>query len=176
MFAVRTLLPVEKKDVFWLKLAGRAIVSSRNSIEISVFPIGFVEKRKLPLASRYIYVRTLNDSCVDHFMVVISVVQEVRDISFEEVDAWVKRDMVKLEISEKIDDILIWRVFWISMSYNLIFIKLQIIPIHPQEVNNHRLIEFLGLSARRVYHFSFYKLVQTTIWLLFEVPLNFKTI
>lgn len=47
VFVLGILLTIEKVNVLKIKQTGRSVVGSTNSVEISIFPVKFVEKSDL---------------------------------------------------------------------------------------------------------------------------------
>ena len=127
MFIVHAWIFVEKVDILSIKTSRRAIVIGRNPVEISILPVSFIEKRKLPFASNNINMSWLNSCTIYHFVVVISMFYKVRNLSTEEIEAWMNWNGVLFKISKKVDYILKGRFQRKSMSHNFISVEVDLI-------------------------------------------------
>lgn len=65
------MITIEKVNVLKIKQAGGSVVGSTYSVEISVFPVDFIEKSDLSLERYNIDLGVLNSCRVYHFMVVL---------------------------------------------------------------------------------------------------------
>lgn len=87
MLDISILIPVLEVDVVEFVRASRAIVSSINSIKISISPVTLIEKGELAMYSRNLNFGCLNGSRVDVFMKIFSIILKVEDISLKLVDS-----------------------------------------------------------------------------------------
>ena len=151
MLNIKTLLLVVEIKIIEVVRAGRSVVSSTNFIEVYISPICLIEYWKLAVNGCKLQFSSLYSSWVDNFVIVLSIIREVSDVSFELVDARMDRNSILFKITKKVNNVLIAFVWRNSMSQNLRFIIVNFSNLNTNEVYYHWLIEFRSLSPCPLY-------------------------
>jgi len=107
MLAGGVLVPVEEVDGLGVEPAGGAVVVGRDAVEVAVFPVGLVEEAEDSALGGEVEVGRLHYCRVHGFVVVFGVVGEVGHLRPEHVYARVHRNVVVLEVAEKVHYVLI---------------------------------------------------------------------
>ena len=124
MFSINALIMIIKINAVEFILARRPIIKCLDPIKINISPINFIKQRQLTIQRLNRHLCSLHNCRVYKFMIIFSILLEVKCIWFELVNSRMNRNLILLEITEYISNILIIRSQRTSLSLDLIFIKL----------------------------------------------------